>query len=186
MSKCEGMEVTANFIAQHHSMSDPLAGSAGLIVIRGGFEALTFNVKTHQFPALKNDVIEASLPLGIKTESVSRLQPLQNLPITLIERGNGITTDMIDVILKDPTVNGHLTVDFYTGDGDVSEMKHHSQIKYGIIKVEEGMESDTESTTTSATRSITLSGMMQCKDTDAHKNENATAIGTLKTLPIVE
>jgi hypothetical protein len=186
MAKCEGMEVTANFVAQHHSMSDPLASSAGLIVIRGGFEALTFNVKTHQFPSLKNDDIETSLPLGIKTESASRLQVLQSLPVTLIERGNGITTDMIDVILKDPKINGHLTVDFYTGDGDVSEMTHHSQIVHSLIKVEEGMEGDSEGTTTSFTRSITLSGMLQCKESDSHKNENATAIGTLKVLPIVE
>lgn len=156
MARCVGMETTASFIATDKAMADVLASSDAMMVI-SGYPELTFTIATGQIPHLKNEAIEYSTPAGIKTESVSRNQTLQTLSIGSNERSDSLVSQTLHVIMTNGD-NGNLEVEFYTGNGDIREFKHVGTLKYGMIKVEEGSEFDTEGTTSPMKMSYTLSG----------------------------
>lgn len=155
-SSCVGMETTAKFLLTDKALASVLASSDALIKIVG-YPELSFTISSGGLPRLKNDIIEYFTPAGLKTESVSRNQTLQSIPISSNERSDALVNKTLDVILTNGD-NGKLIIEFYTGNGDIRAFKHFATMEYGTIKVEEGMETDAEGTTSPMKQSYTLSG----------------------------
>ena len=153
---CDGLAFTAKFLATDKGMADVLASSDVLLRIQG-YPELTFTISTNAMPRLKNDILEYTLPTGLKTDGVSRNQTLQNIPITSNERSDHLVNDTLDVIMMGGD-NGKLIVDFYTGNGDIRDLKPFATVEHGTIKVDEGMEGDAEGTTSPMKQSYALSG----------------------------
>ena len=144
------------FVGQDRKAGHVSVGADYVMVIEG-YEHLTFSIKTNGLPTLKDDKIEYSTTHGVKTVAEGRVQTLNDIQVTFMNRDQ--ITDAKDVveeiILKD--LNDNLKVSFYKGR-KLDDMKPYGKMVYASIFVEDTPEADTEATTTPQTYTVSISG----------------------------
>jgi len=186
---CDTLQATKAFVSTNAALQEVQTEDNFIVTIEGGFSLLTYAIQTITLPQLKNEGIEYSIVGGLKQKAAGKIQPLQELPATLLERVDGSTTDMLQTILKSG-LNGKLKVNFYVGKSpatttDLTDYRLHSTLIHAGIIIEEGVSADVEGTTTVQKQSVTFFGnYIPCEENDRHDASNALAANTLRGLPL--
>lgn len=172
-------EIAKTFVATSRSagIGSPVSSADGWFVVRG-YPALTFNFKTSQIPVLQVETIEVSLATGVKDEVPSLTQTKQTIPASFIVRSSLGTLNDLNRILLDGD-NGSLEIDYYINTKDRSEIKYLGKLEHGAIKIEEGIEIDTEGTTSTMTLQATFVGHYFKTDWKENVEANTAAIASI-------
>lgn len=176
----EPLGLVNQWIATDKGMGHTLAGSAGFFRIRG-FEELTFLVKSSALPMLKSSAIEGTTSMGDKTQTPSQNQTLNELSFTLVMKSSLVSKQSIECI-QTSGINGKLQVEFYVGNSQFEKPQLWGYGTHGLIKIEEGVEIDAESTESPMTLSGTLVVHYTPPMPQVNENARAGAIQTLNDL----
>ena len=153
------VDVAKTFIAtaKGKGIGDPISAADGWFAIRG-YEGLTFNFKTTSLPQLRNEALETTLASGVKDKSPGLTQTLQaELSTSFIVRSAlGTIEDFQKILLNGD--NGDLTIDYYINTEDRTEIKYMGKLEFAGFTADEGIEFDTEGTTTVMSKNLSFYG----------------------------
>ncbi|SFV56139.1 hypothetical protein MNB_SUP05-5-912 [hydrothermal vent metagenome] len=129
---------------------------ADFVMIIGGYEHLTFSIKTNSLPMLKNEKVEYTTTHGVKSFNDGYLQTFNDLPVSFMERDSVIIKNTIEAIqLSDE--NDELEIVFLVGR-TLEDMQLWGVLKNASIFIEDNPEADSESTTSPFTISANVAG----------------------------
>jgi len=172
------MELAKKFVVAEKSMNEVLASSSATMVIKGA-EEFTFFITTGSLPVVKNDKIEFTSPLGMKSVGRGKNQTLNSLQISFDERTNMAARKALQEIQMNPSKNGKLEIEFYIGDAELLDTRLWGVGLYGLISVEDGAEFDVEGSTSPMKGSFTLDCHYFPENCDIDKNARASATDAL-------
>jgi len=135
------------FLTADRKMGNVTVGSDAVMVI-SGHELLTFNVKTHSLPMMKNnEFVEYSTTHGVKTYNEGYLQSYNQIPVTFMERDSLIVKTMLEKIQLSGEDNMNLTVHFFVGK-EVVKTRYWGSLQFASVGLDDAPDADAESSTT--------------------------------------
>jgi len=139
------------FVTADRKMGNVMVGADAVMVIEG-HELLTFNIKTHSLPMMKNDeFVEYTTTHGVKTYNNGYLQSYNQLPVSFLERDSLIVKTALEKIqLGDD--NQNLTVHFFVGK-EVVKTRYWGSLQYASIGLSDSPDADSTLYTKSSNRS---------------------------------
>jgi len=145
------------FLREDKAFGKKLVG-ADFILVPKFNTRLAFGIKTAQMPSLKNsESIEYSTAHGVKTSNPGYIQTYNELS-TSIYVDEFLNSDaMINEIIMNDDENGDLEIDIFAGR-TIDSMVYYGKIEFAHLTREEGVESDTEDTTTPISFQLMIKG----------------------------
>ena len=130
---------------------------ADMVMIISGYENLSFNIKTHSLPMIKNDESIETVGLhGVKTQEDGYPQTFNELQVTFNENQSFLAKETIESIIIEGK-NDELEINFY-GGRDMDAMRHWGKLSYAHIGISDNPEGDVEGTSTAMSISATVKG----------------------------
>jgi hypothetical protein len=138
------------FLTADRKMGNLALGSDAVMIIQG-HELLTFNVKTHSLPVMKNnEPVEYTTVHGVKTYNRGYLQTYNQLPVGFMERDSLIVKNMIEKIQLSGDDAQNLTMHFFIGK-TVEKTRYWGSLESADLFLDDAPDADVESNTTGLT-----------------------------------
>lgn len=176
----EPLGLVKSWIQTDKGLGKTLSGASGFFRILG-FEEIVFLLKSSTLPLLKSGVIEHTTSMGDKTTTTSENQVLNDISFSILEKDTLIAKNAIECI-QTSGMNGELSLEFYVGNSQFSKPQLWGYGLYSTLKIEDGIEIDSESTESPMSISGTISTHYFPPMPNPNENLRASASETLGDL----
>jgi len=132
-----------------------LVGADFVMVVRD-LPHMTFLVKSHTLPMLKNELVEYTTTHGAKSGQEGYIQTWNEIQVTFSERDSIIAKTSIERLMLEDKNNG-LKIDFYAGR-TIDKTRIWGHLVDASFYIEDNPDTDSEDTTTPFVFTATIRG----------------------------
>jgi len=168
MGTCDGLAEQIAFKNASNKIGSPATGADYIMVIKG-YEEITFMVRTHSVPVIKNgEVIEYSSTHGVKQEGMGYVQTHNILPVTLMDDLNNEMSKAINKMILNR--EDDLEVLYFKGR-TIKDMVYIGRLTNSFFTRDEPTEGDNEATTAPSQLTLELHGDFLPAECEDNKEE---------------